>query len=116
MHSHLITVKISIEGRADQRMYLDRLAFNQYRLERLNAEAVQRRRAIKQHRMLADDFLQNVPDDRLLPLNHFPRLLDRGRMALFFQLVVDKWLEQFQSHLLGQTTLMQFEFGTHNYY
>ena len=97
-------------------MNLDRLAFHQHRLERLNAEAVQRRRTIEQHRMLANYFFQDVPDNGLLPLNHFTRLLDGGGVALFFELVVDEWLEQFQSHLLGQTALMQFEFRPDNYY
>src|SRR5438105_12635363 len=66
--------------------------------------------------MLADNFFKNIPNHRLLPLNHFARLLDRGGVALFFELVVDERLEQFQGHLLGQTALMQFKFRPNNYY
>ena len=44
----------------------DRLALDQHRLERLDAEAVQRRRTVEQHRVLADHLLQDVPDYRLL--------------------------------------------------
>src|SRR5213076_2766023 len=32
--------------------------------------------------------------------------------ALFFKLVVDKWLEKLEGHLLRQTALMQLQLGT----
>ncbi len=41
MHRHLIAVEVGVEGRANQRMQLNRLAFDQLRLESLNAETVQ---------------------------------------------------------------------------
>ena len=44
VHGHLVAVEVGVEGGADQRMKLDRLAFDQHRLERLDAEAVQRGR------------------------------------------------------------------------
>ena len=66
VHRHLVAVEVGVERRADQRMQLDRLAFDQHRLERLDAEAVQRRRAVQHHRVLADHFLEDVPHDRLL--------------------------------------------------
>src|SRR4026207_1470772 len=39
-----------------------RLALDQHRLERLDAEAVQRRGAVQQNRVLRDDLLEHVPD------------------------------------------------------
>ena len=62
VHGHLVAVEVGVEGRADQRVHLDRLAFDQHRLERLDAQAVQRRGAVQQHRMLADDLLEDVPN------------------------------------------------------
>ena len=47
---HLVAVEVGVERGADQRMNLDRLAFHQHRLERLNAEAVQRGSAVQQDR------------------------------------------------------------------
>ena len=41
VHGHLVAVEVGVEGGADQRMKLDRLAFDEDRLERLDAEAVQ---------------------------------------------------------------------------
>src|SRR4026207_438108 len=60
-----------VEGGAHQRMELDRLALDQHRLEGLDAQAVQRRRAVEHHRVLADHLFQDVPD-----LGHF--LLDQA--------------------------------------
>ena len=41
---HLVAVEVGVEGRADQRVKLDRLALDRHRLERLDAQTVQRRR------------------------------------------------------------------------
>jgi hypothetical protein len=73
---HLVAVEVGVEGGADQRMKLDRLAFDQDRLERLDAQAVQRRRAVQQHRMLADDLVEDIPDFRLFLLDQLLGLLD----------------------------------------
>ena len=78
---HLVAVEVRVEGGADERMQLDRLALDQGGLERLDAEAVKRRRAVEQHRMLADDLVQDIPDFRLLLLDELLRLLDGGGQA-----------------------------------
>ena len=106
---HLVAVEVGVEGRADQRVQLDRLAFNQHRLERLDAQAVQRRRAVQQHRVLLDDFLKNVPDHWRTALDFLLRRLDRGGDAHRLQTREDEGLEQLQSHQLGQAALVQFE-------
>ena len=41
MHSHLVAVKVGIEGRGDQRVQLDGAALDQHRLKCLDTEAVQ---------------------------------------------------------------------------
>ena len=45
--------KSALKAVAHQRVKLDGLAFDQHRLEGLDAQAVQRRRAVQQHRPLA---------------------------------------------------------------
>ena len=47
VNGHLVAVEVGVEGRADERMQLDRLAFDQDGLEGLDAQAVQRRRAVQ---------------------------------------------------------------------
>src|SRR5207302_1915323 len=101
-------------GRAHQRMDADGFAFDEGGLECLNAQPMQRRRAIEEHGVLANDFLENVPDDGLLLLDHLLGLLDRGAMARGLQLVVNEGLEKLQSHFLGQTALVEPEFGAHD--
>ena len=47
VHGHLVTVEVGVERRADERMDADGLALDQHRLERLDAQAVERRRAVR---------------------------------------------------------------------
>ena len=62
--------------------------------------------------MLVNDFFQDVPNDRLLPLHHFLRLLDGGAVARLFEPVIDERLEQLERHLLRQTALVQLQLRT----
>ena len=109
VHRHLVAVEVGVEGRADQRMKLDRLALDQHRLEGLDAEAVERRRAVQQHRMLADHLVEDIPDLRLLLLDQLLRLLDGRRIALGVEPRIDERLEQFERHLLRQAALVQLQ-------
>jgi hypothetical protein len=106
---HLVAVEVGVEGRADERVQLDRLALDQRRLEGLDAEAVQRRRPVQHHRVLADDLVQDVPDLRLLLLDELLRLLDGGGEAAGVELGVDERLEQLERHLLRQAALVQLQ-------
>ena len=48
VHGHLVAVEVGVEGGADQRVDLDGLAFDQHRLKRLDAEAMEGRGAVEQ--------------------------------------------------------------------
>jgi hypothetical protein len=61
---HLIAVEVGVEGVADQGVHLDRLALDQDRFERLDAETVQGRSSVEQDRVFVDDFLEHIPDLR----------------------------------------------------
>ena len=110
VHRHLVAVEVRVERGAHKRMDADRLAFDERRLERLDAEPVQRRSAVQQHGMLADHVLENVPDDRFLRLDQFLGLLDRGAMAGRFEPVIDERLEELERHLLRQAALVKLQF------
>ncbi len=110
---HLVAVEVGVEGDADERVELDRLAFDQYRLESLDAEAVQRRSAVQHDRVLADHLFEDVPHHRLLRLHHLLGLLDGCGQPHQLELVEDEGLEQLERHQLGQTALMQLELRTH---
>ena len=112
VHGHLVAVEVGVEGRADQRMQLDGLALDEGRLERLDAQTMQRRRAVEQHGMLANDLVEHVPDLALLLLDELLGLLDGGSLAHGLQPRVDERLEQLERHLLRQPALVQLELGT----
>ena len=109
VHRHLVAVEVRVERGADQRMNPDGLAFDEHRLERLDAQAMQRRRAVQQNRVLLDDFLEDVPHFGLLLLDHLLGLLDGRDQPALFELVVDERLEQLERHLLRQPALMQLQ-------
>ncbi len=109
VNRHLVAVEVRVVGGADQRMELDRLAFDQDRLEGLDAEAVQRRRPVQEDRMLADHFVEDVPDFGALLFHHFLGALDRGDVAALLELVVNEGLEELQGHLLREPALVQPE-------
>ena len=109
VHGHLVAVEVGVEGGADERMQLDRLALDQDRLERLNTKPMQRRGAVEEHRMLADDLVENIPNLGLLFFDKLLRLLHGRRQALGVEPRIDERLEQLQRHLLGQAALMKFE-------
>ena len=109
---HLVAVEVRVERGADERVQLDRLALDEGGLERLDAQTVKRRRAVQEHRMLADDLVQDIPDFRLLLLDELLRLLDGGGQAARVELGVDERLEQFERHLLRQAALVELELRT----
>ena len=109
VHGHLVTVEVGVERRANERVQLDRLTFDQHRLESLNTKTVQRRRTVQHDRMFANDFFQDVPHHRRLVLDHLLRSLDGGSDTHHFELVEDERLEQFERHQLRQTALMELQ-------
>ena len=109
VHGHLVAVEVGVERRADQRVQLDRLAFDQHRLERLDAQAVQRRRAVQQHRVLLDHLFEDVPHHRRAGFDFLLRRLDGRRDAHGFEAREDERLEQLERHQLRQAALVQLE-------
>ena len=114
MNGHLVAIEVGVERGTYQRMQLDGLAFNQYRLERLDAQPVQRRCPVEQDRVLADNFGQDIPNLGTFCFYQFLGRLDGGRHTATLQFAEDKRLEQFQRHLFRQATFVQSQFGTNH--
>ena len=109
MDGHLVAVEVRVERVADERMHLDRLALDERRLERLDAEAMQRRCAVQQHRVLLDHLFEDVPDLAL-------HLVDvpLGRLDVLDDLPLDEpahdeRLEELERHQLRQAALVELE-------
>ena len=107
VHGHLVAVEVGVERRAHERVDLDRLALDEHRLEGLDAQAVQGRRPVEEHRVLLDDLVEDVPHLGTATLDHA-----LGRLDVLGQLEVDEplhdeGLEQLERHELGQAALVQ---------
>src|SRR3989449_675952 len=90
---HLVAVEVGVECRADQRVDLDGLALDEDRLEGLDAEPVERRRAVQQHRVLADDVVEDVPHLGTLLLHVLLGGFDGRRDAALLQLPEDEGVD-----------------------
>ena len=118
MHCHLVTVEVGVERGADQRVDLDGLALDQLRLEGLDTQPVQGRRAVEQHRVLGDDLFEHVPHHRVAgvaarrALDHPLRGLDVLGVVEVDQPLHDERLEQLERHLLRQAALVQPQLRT----
>ena len=114
MHRHLISVEVRVERRADQRVNLNRAAVHQHRLKRLDAQPVQRRRAVQQHRTRLHHILQHLPDRRVAALHEALRALDVRRQLARDQLIHQERLEQLQRHPPRQPALVQLQLRAHH--
>ncbi len=114
VNRHLVAVKVGVESSADKRMKLDGLAFHQDRFKCLNTETVQCGSAVEHNGMLADDVLQNIPDLRLKTLHHLLRVFDIVADTPGDQFLHNEGLEQLNRHLLGQSALIDLQFGAYN--
>ena len=99
---HLVAVEVGVERVADERVHLDRLALDEHRLERLDPEAVERRGAVQEHRMLGDDLLEHVPDLRDHRLDVLLRRLDVLDGLPLDEPAHDERLEELERHQLRQ--------------
>ena len=68
--SHLVTVEVGVIGRTNERVQLNRLTFNQHRLERLDAQTVKCRCTVQQYWVFADYVSEDIPHFRSFALNH----------------------------------------------
>ena len=109
VHGHLVAVEVGVERVADERVHLDRLALDEQRLERLDAQAVERRRAVEQHRVLVDDLLEHVPDLADHRVDHLLGRLDVLRGLALDEARHDERLEQLERHDLRQAALVQLQ-------
>ena len=116
MYGHLVTVEVGVECRADERMDLNCLAFDEDRLERLNTKTVERRCAVQEHWVLTDHVFKYVPDLRHHRVDHLLGCLDVLCRAALNKLSHDERLEKLKCHQLRQTTLMELQRRSGNDY
>ncbi len=104
--SHLVAVEVGVERGAGERRQVDGLAFDQDRLERLDAQTVQRRRTVEQHGMLGYDLFEYAPHLGVAAVDETLGALHVLREVHVDQTLDDERLEQLQRHRLRQTALV----------
>ena len=109
MHGHLVAVKVGVVCRTHQRMDFQRAAFHQNRLKCLDAQSMQRRGTVQQHRMLFDDIFQYVPNPAIRTFHQLFGLAHIVAMVFLYQFFQYKWLKQFQRHFLWQAALIHLQ-------
>ena len=109
VNGHLVAVKVCVERGAAQRMELERAALDQNRLERLNAEAVQRRGTVEHDRTILDDVFQSIPDLILALVDHLLGGLDVVGKTVLDELLHDERAEQLDGHFLRHAALIKLE-------
>ena len=112
MHCHLVAVEVCVESPAHERMKPNRVSFDKSRFECLDAHSVKRRSTVEHHRMVGDDFVQNIPDLFIFSLKHALRRLNRVCMPELLQTADDERLEQLKGNLFRQATLVKLQFRT----
>ena len=90
-------------------MKLDGLTFDQFRLEGLDRKPVQRRSPVEHYRVTAKDIFEDLPDDRVFPVDQFLGRFHRFNDTALDQFPDNERLEQFSSHPFRQTAFVQFE-------
>ncbi len=110
MNSHLVTVEVGIEGRTCKWVELYSFAFNHARLEGLDAEAVERRGAVKKDRVVLHNVFENVPYDRGFLVDNLFGALDRFYNAAFDEFADDERFVELGSHIFRETAFVHAEF------
>ena len=109
VNSHLVAVEVRVERGAVQRVELEGAALDQHRLERLNTETVERRRAVEHDGVILDDDIERVPDLGAALIDHLLGGLDVVGGAVLDELLHNEGAEQLECHFLRHTALVDLQ-------
>ena len=112
MDCHLVTVEVRIERGTSERVQLDSLSLYHSRLERLDTESVKCRCTVQKYRMTFHHVLEDIPDDRISPVDNLLRRLDGLHDAALNQFPDDERFVKLGRHELRQTALVHLELRT----
>ena len=113
MNGHLVSVEVSVERSTYERVQLDSLALDEYRLERLDSQSVQCRGTVEQNRVILDDVIKNVPYFRLSSFYHDSCLLCILGELSVSELLHDERLEELERHCLRKSALIELQIRTY---
>ena len=114
MNSHLVTIEVGVERSTCQRVELDSLALDKFRLECLDTETVKCRSTVEHNRMTLHYVLEDVPDNRLATVNYLLGALYSLHDAALDELADDERLVKLGCHKLRQTALAHLQLRTND--
>src|SRR5687768_4577709 len=109
MDSHLVAIEVGVEGRGDKWMQLNCRTLDQDRFKCLDTQTMQCGRTVQQDRTFANHAFQRFPHFGTVALDQATRSLYVGCVIVLHETRDHKWTVQFESHALGQTTLIEFQ-------
>ena len=111
---HLVTVEVGVESGTYQRVEADGLTLDEFGLECLYTESVQRRSTVQQYGMALQYILKDFPYHGVLAVDNLLGALDSLDKSALKHLADDERLEQLTGHILGQTALVHLQLGADN--
>ena len=114
MDCHLVTVEVGVERGTCERMKLDGLALDHAWLECLDTEPVKSRSTVQENRMSLHHILEDIPDDRILPVHNLLGRLHGLHDAALNQFPDNERFVKLGCHELRQTALVHLELRTND--
>src|SRR6185503_5666796 len=105
-------VEVCVESLTYKRMHLNSIPFDQDRVERLNTEAVQSRRAVEENIFPGDNFFEHCPHIWSALFDEFVRTTDIECEFSLQNFRNHEWPEEFERHMFRKSALIEFEFWT----
>ncbi len=114
VHSHLVAVEVGIECRTSQRMELDSLAFDHFRLESLDTETVKRRGTVKKNRVPFHHIFKDIPYNWFLTVDNLLCRFYRLHNAALNELADYERLVKLGRHIFGDTAFVHLQFRAYD--
>ena len=89
--SHLVTVEVGVEARADEWVETDGAAFDELRLEGLDTKSMERWSTVEKDWVFADDSFDDIEDEWIVSIDVFIGLLMSGDIAFADKDGGDEW-------------------------
>ena len=110
----MVAVVVGVEAGGDERVKLDGFAVDEFRLEGLNGETVERRSAVKEDVATLNDFIEGVPDDGFAGFNHARIGANVVGVFMADEPANHERLKEFECHLLREATFVGFQLWADN--
>jgi len=114
VNSHLVAIEVGIERGTCQRVKLNGLTLDEFRLECHHRKTVERGSTVEEHRVTLHDILEDVPNDGFAAIDDLLGTLHGLYDTALNELANDERLVKLCRHQLRETALANLQLGTDN--